>query len=182
MKGFDKYVHIVDDFLSANQCQDLVYRYNQFTDESDGAGNFGVKIKTVPLSYSKELNQKSRDLLKEYCYGKAIEHLSLSLYGYDLNWYRPGVAADCHGDDDFVITEEGKLRSHPITILCTLTDHGNSIVFPDHDRVVDAKEGRAIIFPASFAYPHLTLPDHKDRFSLRIKFVRNINDKTHSSL
>jgi hypothetical protein len=79
-----------------------------------------------------------------------------------------------HYDSEVMNNDEYDARSFLVLIYLNKLDMGGELLFPYQKVTVVPEPGKLLIFPASFAYPHLVLPYvGPERLCIRLNYVIN---------
>lgn len=134
-----------------------------------------------------EIADRTRYFLNKYlsnymCYPYEYRYTGTKFLRYPHNSHSP-----IHYDDELMTKNGSEIgRARPITIVIYLNEgfQGGETYFPDQGALVTPKKGKLVIFPASYMYPHSTIPSSGDieRFALLPFYVKaGLNVKLENS-
>ena len=92
---------------------------------------------------------------------------------YSLMHHKEGYNIPFHYDSEYVYEKEGVEEVRNFAILLYLNDleEWGALVFPLQKKTIKPEQGKLLIFPTSFMYPHTTIPTmSSDRFVLRVSY------------
>lgn len=128
------------------------------------------------------------DVVDNYAYPHISKYLSqfFNSYSYsDIHLEGIGISRQRSNDydrlhyDTNIVNDNNNLKIRPFVFLVYLNGdfEGGQLVFPSQKRVIEPKEGKVIIFPCSYMFPHRVCSIAKgDRFSLRLNYYFNKAD------
>lgn len=156
-----KYVKIYPDFFENNSIDEILsLRMNH----SEILSDLIIDSKTVPIQWrdlffkiEKRGLELIHDYMKDFYSLFPISGLSLNHIGFlddDL-----GSFTELHYDWEMIEVNKD-LIIKPLVLLVYLntSDLGGELFFPLEDLKIKPIKGRAVIFPSSFTFPHLSLP------------------------
>ncbi len=93
--------------------------------------------------------------------------------GWVIARYRPGDACAFHDDAQTPVAPSNGLRLATLIFFLNTVEEGQGgeLFFPCQDLKVQAREGRAVIFPAQVTHPHEVLPTAQVRYVLQTWIV-----------
>ena len=162
----NEFIKTYDDFLSENTCQDLIkagdenneridrnrkpnFYQRNIGDLPEYAGLY-EKFKVLGMDYISELGYNDPDLLPpKYAFE------SLRVKKYDV-----GDAFDKHVD---VAGHESAKRWIAFQVYLNDDFEGGQTEFDIHDKIIEPKTGRVLVFPPLWTYPHAGLPVTKGK-------------------
>jgi len=170
----DKYIHVFNDAISSDFCDEIIEEYDDPEDWKPGTINdYEVndyrKCEVVYLSLDETLerNLKTRKKIDDKLY-KIINHL-LEQYlkeydslgyvqikedtGYMLLRYKIGDYVKKHVD-----TSSEQHRTLSCSLILNDNYDGGDFVFFGGKHKVPPKAGSAVVFPSNFCFPHAVTP------------------------
>ncbi len=174
MKPRSDFVDVFDQALSVDYCEkaiDQLSRDQRLTD--DPQPDYSTR-KYMNLSEHKDLNKftmnfshVASDLAESYFeLPEGMEESQIADWiddGFIFAHYRPGDDLKLHVDGQS--SEKGRNGLRLVTVLFFLNDtQGGELVFPMQERVIQPKQGSAVVFPVGFTHPHFVEACQSDRF------------------
>lgn len=103
--------------------------------------------------------------------------LSIELDGIGIIRQPEGAYDNLHTDTPLLKNKHDEIILRPFVCLVYLNDdfEGGELVFPTHKQTIKPEQGKMVMFPASWMYPHFVLPiGNGERYFIRFNF--KIND------
>lgn len=178
-----KHIQIYENAIPLDFCDLLIERYVKTIElyKSHALMREEVEEIEIPCGTGEEdgIDEKTENLWDNGEIDKKIEEMSWEILGryikpymtwdYDFRYtgtkmlhYEEGTHSPMHYDDELMSKPgDGSIgQARPITILWYLNDdyQGGQTTFQDQNTVIEPKKGMAVVFPASYMYPHTTVP------------------------
>lgn len=160
MKQLEDYIMIIKDALTSEECDEILEIYPEedktWQAAADGSAEYR-KCDYVNLSVQEDIRAKSVDekiykatakLLQQYA-DKWPQLTVEQDTGYTLLKYKEGDYYKQHHDSYY-----GEQRSLSCTIALNDDYEGGAFKFFDGEHEVQLEKGDALLFPATFQYPH----------------------------
>lgn len=96
----------------------------------------------------------------------------VQLNGYTLVRQHPSHHDDLHYDTP-IYNRYGVEKTRPFVCIVYLNDNfeGGECIFPAQDYVIKPEQGKLVIFPASYHFPHMVIGVFgNDRYSIRLTY------------
>ena len=184
----DKYIHVFNDAISSDFCDEIIEEYDDSEDWKPGTINdYEIneyrKCEVVYLSQDEilEKNLKTRKKIDERLFNLITDHLKKYLENYDSLGYvqikeDTGYMLLRYKTGDYVKKHVDTSSEQHRTLSCSLIlndDYdGGEMSFFDGEVKPDLKRGDLLVFPSSFTYPHEVLPvESGTRYSI-ITWIR----------
>jgi hypothetical protein len=164
MNSLDNYVKIYEDVIPDHYCRYLIERFEenkQHWEHVDKRGYPKFKLFYVKGMEDDSLDWVVRDRLKSI-YDRYRKEVSASFLPQKINLSEPKIKKYNRGSDDRydkhvdITTASDSKRYAAFLIYLNDIDKGGSTVF-DCIGPVKPKQGRCIIFPPNWLYPHAGL-------------------------
>ncbi|WP_127714913.1 2OG-Fe(II) oxygenase [Halobacteriovorax sp. HLS] len=185
------YIRFVEDFLTKDQCNQLISKYNLDKHLSDiDTRKVQDRDKTIRELYLKrdDLSQDwSNDLESlDLKISTEIENYLEPLFNYreDYNFshgvfweQRVGEFSPEHFDAPFVYDGANDIHQRDFLVLLYLNENesGGEIIFPLQKQVFKPTTGSLIIFPTNQLFPHKTTPPlDQTRYLMRFSYFLNV--------
>lgn len=107
-----------------------------------------------------------------------LKYNDIYLEGFGISRQKSGDYDRYHYDTNIVV-ENNSIKIRPFVFLIYLNENfkGGQLIFPSQKKIVEPKEGKIIIFPCSYMYPHKVASiSEGDRFSLRLNYYLKKSD------
>ena len=150
---------IQDNFLSNNECDELVEKYKNLTSEFDNNKYGYSSYFTNNITFSDQLKK----LIDTYT--EAFKESALTPYPWVLKelrfkWFKPG-----NWFKDFHCEHGYDNNKRVLNFMIYLSDHNCGTEFYTGE-VIKSVKGRAVMFPAYFTHLHRgqPCPDNHDRY------------------
>lgn len=112
-----------------------------------------------------EIERISWEILEKYIEPYMTWKYDFRYTGTKMLHYEQGKHSPMHYDDELMSKPgDGSFgQARPITILWYLNDdfQGGETTFQDQKMIITPKKGSVAVFPASFMYPHTTVPAYR---------------------
>jgi hypothetical protein len=129
--------------------------------------------------YSDEFDKRAKPIIDSYFkqFNDVLKFEEIFLAGFGVG--RQGAGAyDLHHYDTNIVGSDGKIYMRPFVLLIYLNEgdfNGGQLVFPAQKRVIEPAQGKVVIFPCSYMFPHKVASiSEGDRFSARLNYYLNI--------
>jgi hypothetical protein len=129
--------------------------------------------------YSDEFDKRAKPIIDLYFkqFNDVVKYEEIFLAGFGVG--RQGAGAyDPHHYDTNIVGSEGKIYMRPFVLLLYLNEgdfNGGQLIFPAQKRVIEPAQGKVVIFPCSYMFPHKVAGiSEGDRFSARLNYYLNI--------
>jgi hypothetical protein len=119
------------------------------------------------------LDEKASEHIKLYFnqFTDIIKYEDIYLEGFGISRQKTGDYDRYHYDTNVVLDSCIKIRPFVFLIYLNENFHGGQLIFPSQKKIVEPKEGKVIIFPCSYMYPHKVAGiSEGERFTLRLNY------------
>ena len=173
-----------EDFLSHKECEEIMlerasqvseryedfcfWRWHGLSKSSETLDTLEAKMLPKVESYLSNFNS-------------LLSMKDIKLAGFGIIKQAPNVFDNLHYDSP-LFNQENIARLRPFVCLIYLNDNftGGELVFPVQKKVIAAKQGKLVLFPASYMFPHQVLPiSDGNRCFIRLNYFcsQNISDR-----
>jgi hypothetical protein len=173
------YIQEFENIFSEDECRELIRIRNIHCCDYSDLVYWNNKENEIDLS--KELNSCENRVSKcVKSYFDSFEGL-LNLEDINLNGIgiikQPQNAFDSLHFDTQVIFDNKQVKQRPFVCLLYLNDKGfdgGQLCFPVQKKIIEAKRGKVVIFPASYQFPHQVMGiSGGDRYFVRFNYMFN---------
>ena len=170
----DKYIHVFNDAISSDFCDEIIEEYDDPEDWKPGTINdYEVndyrKCEVVYLSQDEilEKNLKTRKKIDERLFNIITDHLKIYLKNYDSLGYvqikeDTGYMLLRYQTGDYVKKHVDTSSEQHRTLSCSLilNDNydGGDFTFFEGEYKISKSACSAIVFPSNFCFPHAITP------------------------
>lgn len=164
--------------LSDELCQALIQQF--LTDqrvEADPQADYSTRrflyLSDKPewMGLMSQVQSVADQLVADYFAGFACEDSTGPTDWFDdgfvLAHYRPGDTCVLHDDGQNPEPPHNGFRLATLLFYLNTINEGGETIFPRQNLAVRPEQGKAILFPATFAYPHRVASPANDRFVLQ---------------
>jgi hypothetical protein len=176
----EQHIRVYENVLSKEYCESLIDKYEQTNASRKGEALFRDKVEEIEVptfdltdpdynadawnlwqNVDDQISEFSDMILSEYFNHYMVEPYEYAYCGCKMLYYPPLSHSPLHYDDELVARDGGSIGvARPLTLVVFLNDNfeGGELVFPDQNVIIKPKQGAIAVFPASFMYPHTTVP------------------------
>lgn len=127
-------------------------------------------ISYFQVNLTPELNKFIEDY---FSYTNLLDGESFNFSHFSLMHLKKGFNIPFHYDSEFVYENDGEdeVRNFAVLLYLNNIEEGGELVFPVQETTVKPIQGKVLIFPTSFMFPHTTIPAlNEDRYVLRMNY------------
>lgn len=176
----EKHIYLYKNVLTKEQCEDLINRYEITNATRKGSALFRDKVEEIEVptfdptdpDYNADASELwkgiddsimsfSDKVLHTYMKHYMLQPYEYAYSGCKMLFYPPQSHSPTHYDDELVAKDGGDIGvARPITLVVYLNDDfdGGELLFPDQGVALKPVQGSIAVFPASYMYPHTTVP------------------------
>lgn len=173
------------DVLDLSKCQELIAQFDKenvkvnespVVDEARNVGNYRecstVFMNRLPKWHPQKdaMIESIKPFVLHYNHIFQITK-AFADTGFEFVKYEPGKVCQIHCDGG-----QSQMSIFGSMVLFLNTIPGGELYFPTQKIKVAAEAGKMVMFPASYAYPHLTTPSTESRYVI-VSFFRYTNGK-----
>jgi hypothetical protein len=191
---FENHIWLYENVMSAEECNDFIDRYEKTQEARKGNALFRDIVEEIEVptfdptdpDYNADawelwkgiddrIMEISDKTLSLYMKNYMLSDYEYAYCGCKMLYYPPLAYSPLHYDDELVAKDGGSIGvARPITLVIFLNDNfeGGELMFPDQEVVMKPKQGAIAVFPASYMYPHTTVPTCGKQRYVMLPFYR----------